>query len=84
MIQPRNHYMLRNCTRMLLDDLQYPVAKDGAIIDGLGGYGLAPGIAWHLNRARLAQTQQHRRLPLIEAYDDPLIKKAEGVRVRHL
>jgi hypothetical protein len=71
----RNDYMLRNF-QMLLAALQYPVNKDGSVMDlDLGGYGLAPGIAYHLNRAGVRIPNNTEGFPLVEEYDDPLIKK---------
>ena len=56
----------------MLDDLQYPQAKDGSIMDASA---IKPWVAWHLIRCGWRKPNNHDHLALREEFDDPLIKK---------
>lgn len=53
----------------MLDDLQYPVAKDGSVMDASA---IKAWVAWHLIRAGWRKPSQH---DLDENFDQPIIKK---------
>jgi hypothetical protein len=67
----RSEY-LQACSKQMLADLTYPVARDGTTAMDAGG--VAPIIAYHLIRAGWRKPNNADGLVLIEAYDDPLIK----------
>lgn len=67
----RNQYMTRVYQQML-DDLQYPHAKDGSVMDASG---IKAWVCWHLVRAGWRKPNNADGLPLLEEYDDPIIKK---------
>lgn len=68
---PRNRYLTAVYTQML-DDLFYPVAKDGSVMDASG---IKAWVCWHLVRAGWRKPNNTDGLALIEEYDDPIIKK---------
>lgn len=67
----RNAYMARVLDQML-GDLQYPQAKDGSVVDTKGFGHL---VAWHLVRCGWRKPNNLDHFPLVEQYDDPVIKK---------
>lgn len=67
----RNRYMTTVFGQMLAD-LQYPVNKDGSIIQADG---FKAAVCWHLVRAGWRKPNNLDGLALIEEYDDPVIKK---------
>jgi hypothetical protein len=56
----------------MLDDLHYPVAKDGSVMDASG---IKAWICWHLVRCGWRKPNNTDNLPLIENLDEPVIKK---------
>jgi hypothetical protein len=69
--QQRNWYMTAVYAQMMAD-LQYPVAKDGSVMDASG---IKAWVCWHLVRAGWRKPNNTDRLALREEYDDPVIKK---------
>lgn len=67
----RNGYMAL-VMQQLMDDLQYPQAKDGTQMDANAFKHI---IAYHLVRAGWRKPNNHDHLALREEFDDPLIKK---------
>lgn len=67
----KNAYMARVLAQML-EDLQYPQAKDGSIVDTKGFGHL---VAWHLVRCGWRKPNNLDDFPLVEDFDDPVIKK---------
>lgn len=67
----RNAYMSRVYQQML-DDLHYPVAKDGSIMDASA---IKAWVAWHLVRTGWRKPNNTDGLALVEEFDDPIIKK---------
>jgi hypothetical protein len=64
-------YMSRVMEQML-GDLQHPVGKDGTTVYAEGFKAI---VAWHLVRAGWRKPNNLDEFPLVEAYDDPVIKK---------
>jgi hypothetical protein len=71
MTYTRQQYMAA-VYKQILDDLTYPVAKDGSIMDASG---VKAWIGWHLVRAGWRKPNNSDHLPLVEGLDDPVIKK---------
>ena len=67
----KNSYMSRVLGQML-EDLQYPQAKDGSIVDTKG---FAHLVAWHLVRCGWRKPNNLDNFALREEFDDPIIKK---------
>jgi hypothetical protein len=57
--------------KQMLDDLTWPVAKDGSTMqtDGIKAW-----VCWHLVRTGWRKPNNTNNFPLVEEYDDPLIK----------
>lgn len=66
----KNSYMTRVMGQML-EDLKYPQAKDGSITDVNR---FAHLIAWHLVRCGWRKPNNTDGFPLVEEFDDPIIK----------
>jgi hypothetical protein len=56
----------------MMDSLHYPRAKDGSIMDASG---IKAWVCWHLTNEGWRKPNNTDGLPLIEEYDDPVIKK---------
>lgn len=67
----RNAYMTQ-VYGQLIEDLTYPVDKDGNVLDA---FAIRPGIAYHLVRAGWRKPNNTDHFPLVEEFDDPVIKK---------
>jgi hypothetical protein len=63
---------LQMCRKQMWADLTYPVDKDGNVMDAGGVRGT---ITYHLVRAGWRKPNNTDGLPLVEAFDDPLIKR---------
>ena len=68
----RRSVYLTRVYKQMLDDLTYPVAKDGSVMDASG---VKAWICWHLVRTGWRKPNNTDGLALIEEYDDPAIKK---------
>lgn len=66
----RNAYMSKVFDQMMAD-LTYPVAKDGSIMDATG---IKPWVCWHLVRTGWRKPNNLDNFPLVEEYDEPVIK----------
>lgn len=67
----RSQY-LHAVRRQMWDDLQYPVDKDGNVMDARGVRGT---LTYHLVRAGWRKPNNTDGLPLVEEFDEPLIKR---------
>ena len=67
----RSQY-LQMCRKQMWADLTYPVDKDGNMMDAGGVRGT---ISYHLIRAGWRKPNNTDGLALVEAFDDPLIKR---------
>jgi len=63
---------LNKVYEQMVADLHYPQGKDGAQMDATAFKYL---VAWHLVRCGWRKPNNLDHLPLVEEYDDPLIKK---------
>lgn len=69
---PKHRVYLYKVMDQLMGDLQHPVGKDGTMLYAEGFKAI---VAWHLVRAGWRKPNNLDEFPLVEAYDDPLIKK---------
>lgn len=69
MRNPRRNAYMSQVYQDMLDDLQYPVAKDGSVMDASA---IKAWVAWHLVRCGWRKPNDGE---LIDNYDAPVIKK---------
>jgi hypothetical protein len=67
----RRSVYLTKVYKQMLDDLTYPQAKDGSVMDASG---VKAWICWHLVRTGWRKPNNTDGLALVEEYDDPVIK----------